>query len=343
MSKVVYLLGAGASFGTRENGIGSPIITGLPIVSEIGGELENITNLLNSLSLNNIELEKSKQRLIRDFQELKVACSNNATIDTYAKKLWLQDKKKEFAKVELLLTVFFILEQIIHNPDKRYDTFYANVLQRELECCDKLILPDDIRILSWNYDNQLEMVYREYLEKNYSEIRDYLGIYDTKGDGQKELQQNHCSIIKLNGTANFFAEEDWLQSFDAKKIDETVLKKILNKYSECVLVERCEGRLRLNFAWEDRYSEHMLNNMIPKLVQDAITLVVIGYSFPYFNRKIDRAIFEKMPNLKFIYIQDKDPYRIQQYITPVIKEDKLAGIKIVPIDDVEQFYLPPQL
>ena len=32
MSKVVYLLGAGASFGTRENGIGSPILTGLPIV-----------------------------------------------------------------------------------------------------------------------------------------------------------------------------------------------------------------------------------------------------------------------------------------------------------------------
>ena len=35
MSKVVYLLGAGASFGTREKGFGSPIISGLPIVCEI--------------------------------------------------------------------------------------------------------------------------------------------------------------------------------------------------------------------------------------------------------------------------------------------------------------------
>ena len=343
MSKVVYLLGAGASFGTRENGVGSPILTGLPIVREIEGELENMTNLLASIPLNDKELEESKQNLIGDFLKLKEACSDNATIDTYAKKLWLQGKKDEFAQVELLLTVFFILEQIVHKPDKRYDTFYASVLQREVECFDKLTLPDDIRILSWNYDNQLEMVYREYLKKNYSEIRDYLGIYDAKGDGQKELPQKQCSIIKLNGTANFFVEEDWLRYSDTKKIDENLLKNILNNYAECVYVGRCEGRLRLNFAWEEAYSKDLLDNVMPKLVQEATALVVIGYSFPYFNRKIDRLIFDNMPYLKKIYIQDKFPERIQQYITPVIPENRLAGIKIVPLDDVEQFYLPPEL
>lgn len=343
MSKVVYLLGAGASFGTRENGVGSPILTGLPIVREIEGELENMTNLLASIPLNDKELEESKQNLIGDFLKLKEACSDNATIDTYAKKLWLQGKKDEFAQVELLLTVFFILEQIVHKPDKRYDTFYASVLQREVEYFDKLKLPDDIRILSWNYDNQLEMVYREYLKKDYSEIRDHLGIYDAKGDGQKELPLKQCAIIKLNGTANFFAEEDWLQYSDTKKIDENLLKNILKNYAECVYVGRCEGRLRLNFAWEEAFSKDLLENMIPKLVQDTTTLVVIGYSFPYFNRKIDRAIIEKMSHLKNIYIQDKYPNRIQQYITPVIPENRLAGIKIVPLDDVEQFYLPPEL
>lgn len=341
MSKVVYLLGAGASFGTRDERNG--ILTGIPIVKEIKDELQNMTNLLASIPLNSKELEESKQMLIKGFQKLKDACSDNATIDTYAKKLWLQGKKKEFAQVELLLTIFFILEQIIHKPDKRYDTFYASVLQREAECFDKLTLPDDIRILSWNYDNQLEMVYREYLKKNYSEIRDYLGIYDAKGDGQKELPLKQCAIIKLNGTANFFVEEDWLQYSDTMKIDETLLKNILNKYAECVYVERCDGRLRLNFAWEEAYSKDLLEKVTPQLIKDATTLVVIGYSFPYFNRKIDRAIIEKMPQLKYIYIQDKYPNRTQQYITPVIPEDKLAGIKIVPLDDVEQFYLPPEL
>lgn len=341
MSKVVYLLGAGASRGTRDER--NEILTGLPIVKEIESELENIANLLASIPLNNKELEEIKQMLIIGFQQLKVACSDNATIDTYAKKLWLQGKKSEFAQVELLLTVFFILEQIVHKPDKRYDTFYASVLQRELDCLDKLALPDDIRILSWNYDNQLEMVYREYLTKNYSEIRDYLGIYDAKGDGQKELPLKQCAILKLNGTANFFAEEDWLQYADTKKIDETLLKNILNKYAECLQAGRCDGRLRLNFAWDEVYSKNLLENVMPQMIQEATALVVIGYSFPYFNREIDRLIFERMPHLKNIYIQDKYPERIQQYITPVITEDKLAGIKIVPLDDVEQFYLPPEL
>lgn len=343
MSKIVYLLGAGASRGTRDESNG--ILTGLPIVKEIKDELQNMTNLLASIPLNNKELEESKQMLIKGFQKLKAACSDNSTIDidTYAKKLWLQGKKGEFAQVELLLTIFFILEQVIHEPDNRYDSFFANILQREVECSDELTLPDDIRILSWNYDNQLEMVYREYLKKNYSEIRDSLGICDAKGDGQKRIPLNQCAIIKLNGTANFLDEEDWLQYSDTKKINETLLKNILKKYAECAYVERCDGRLRLNFAWEEAYSRDLLEIMIPKIVQDATTLVVIGYSFPYFNRKIDRALFEKMPQLKNIYIQDKYPERIQQYITPVIPEDKFAKIKIVPLEDVEQFYLPPEL
>lgn len=185
MSKVVYLLGAGASRGTRDERNG--ILTGLPIVKEIKNELQDLTNLLASIPLDDKELEASKQMLIKGFQKLKAACADNATIDTYAKKLWLQGKKDEFAHVELLLTIFFILEQVIHEPDNRYDSFFANILQREVECSDELTLPDDIRILSWNYDNQLEMVYREYLKKNYSEIRDSLGICDAKGDGQKKF------------------------------------------------------------------------------------------------------------------------------------------------------------
>lgn len=341
MSKVVYLLGAGASFGTRDERNG--ILTGLPIVKEIKDELQNMADLLASIPLNDKELEESKQMLIKGFLELKTACSDNATIDTYAKKLWLQGKKDEFTQVELLLTIFFILEQVIHKPDNRYDFFFANILQREVECCDELTLPDDIRILSWNYDNQLELVYKGYYEKKYSHIREILGIYDVKSkENEKSLKKN-ISVIKLNGTANFVAEEDWLQFSDANKITETLLSNILNKYDECIQVGRCDGRLRLNFAWEEAYSKDLLDNVMPKLVQEATALVVIGYSFPYFNRKIDRLIFENMPHLKKIYIQDIYPERIQQYLTPVIPADKLAGIIIVPLDDIEQFYLPPEL
>lgn len=342
MGKVVYLLGAGSSFGTREKGIGSPIITGLPVVREIEGELENLTNILSSVSLCDKELEESKQKLIKVFHDLKVACSDNATIDTYAKKLWLQGQKEKFSNVELLLTVFFIFEQVIHKPDKRYDTFFANVLERKMEYYDELTLPDDIRILSWNYDNQLELVYREYLKWDYARIRDVLGIYDVKDDGQKESMPKNCNIVKLNGTANFVAEEDWLQYSETSTIDENILSNILRKYTECLQVGNCNGRIRLNFAWEERWSRDMLNKTIPNMVQDATALVVIGYTFPYFNRIVDRTIFAQMPNLKNIYIQDPEADRTEQYIKPVIPE-KLADVKIHPLKDTDQFFLPPEL
>lgn len=70
-------------------------------------------------------------------------------------------------------------------------------------------------------------------------------------------------------------------------------------------------------------------------------MVVIGYSFPYFNREIDRNIFKVMPYLKKVYIQDKNPNAVMQSIEAAIP----AGLKIqiIPIHDCTQFYLPAEL
>jgi hypothetical protein len=341
MSRVVYLLGAGASFGTREKGIGSPIVSGLPIVCEIEGELESMAHLLASLPLNDKELEECKQRLIKDFQDLKEQCAG-LTIDSYAKKLWLQNDMQGFSRVELLLTIFFILEQIVHRPDARYWAFLSKIAPRD-KASDALSLLEDIGILSWNYDNQIELAYRQFFGDNYSYIRERLGIYDVKDYEQKHLSQKYCKIIKLNGTANFTQEEDWLRFSDKNTIDDVVLKKVLKRYDECIQQGTCYGMLRLNFAWDDRWSEDLLINKIPQLVHDTQTLIVIGYTFPDYNREIDRIIFDNMLNLKSIYIQDINPDRIQYNISAVIPEDKFAEVKIIPRKVVEQFLLPPQL
>ena len=341
MGKVIYLLGAGASFGTREKGIGSPIVTGLPIVSEIEGELENMASLLASLSLKDDDLEECKQKLTKDFQDLKNQCAG-ITIDSYARELCFQKDMRGFSRVELLLTIFFIFEQIVHKPDGRYKSFLSKIAQKDI-VYDALELSPEIGILSWNYDNQIELAYRQFFSDNYSYIRERLGVYDVKDYEQKHLSQKCCKIIKLNGTANFTREEDWLSFSENNAIDENVLKIVLKKYNECIQSGTCYGRLRLNFAWDDRWSEDMLKNKIPQLVHDAQTLVVIGYTFPDYNREIDRIIFENMPNLKNIYIQDLDPDRIQENISAVISENKLAEVKINPRKIVEQFILPPQL
>lgn len=340
MSNVVYLLGAGASFGTRENGIGSPILTGLPIVSEIGGELEIIASLLASLPLNDKELEECKQNLIKDFQDLKDQCAG-ITIDSYARELWFQKDMRGFSHVELLLTIFFIFEQIIHKPDSRYKSFLLKVAQRD-KVYDALELSPKIGILSWNYDNQIELAYRQFFGDNYSYIRERLGIYDVKDYEHKHLSQKYCKIIKLNGTANFTQEEDWLRYSDNNTIDESVLKMILERYNTCFQLGRsCDGMLRLNFAWEKLWSEDMLINKIPQLVQDAQALVVIGYTFPDYNREIDRIIFENMPNLSNIYIQDPNAEHVKQ---SVLLRASQRHLKIELFQNrIEQFLLPPEL
>lgn len=337
MSKVVYLLGAGASYGTRENGIGSPIITGLPIVSEIGSELENIANLLASLPIMDKELEESKQNLIKDFLELKKQ-SAGSTIDSYARELWLRNDMQEFSHVELLLTIFFILEQIIHKPDIRYKNFLSKVASKDI-ACDVLTLAKEISILSWNYDNQIELAYRQFFGDNYSFIRENFGIYDVKGDERNKIIHKRSRIIKLNGTANFTNVEDWFDLSGNNTIDETVLTTILERYNTCIQRKLCDGMIRLNFAWEKRWSEDMLTNKIPQLVHDAQILIVIGYTFPDYNREIDRIILENMSNLKSIFIQDPLAEDVKQSIQFIIPKGR-TEIETFS-NRINQFILPP--
>ena len=83
--------------------------------------------------------------------------------------------------------------------------------------------------------------------------------------------------------------------------------------------------------------------MISTQVGDAETVVVIGYSFPFFNRKVDRFLFESMPNLKNIYIQDPHADRIEQTLPSVIPSHIYPITKVEKITTTDQFYLPPEL
>jgi hypothetical protein len=74
----------------------------------------------------------------------------------------------------------------------------------------------------------------------------------------------------------------------------------------------------LNFAWEndnnyiDKYRGHSKNlEEAEHIASETEILVVIGYSFPIFNREIDNILFKKMQKLKKVYIQDREPEKIK--------------------------------
>jgi hypothetical protein len=74
-----------------------------------------------------------------------------------------------------------------------------------------------------------------------------------------------------------------------------------------------------NFSWEAlknftgrKHPQHETNLVeAERIATNTEILVVIGYSFPIFNREIDNRLFRKMDNLKKVYIQDKQPENIK--------------------------------
>lgn len=71
---------------------------------------------------------------------------------------------------------------------------------------------------------------------------------------------------------------------------------------------------------------------------DAEILVVIGYSFPDVNAKIDLEIINSMPKLQRIYVQDKYPQNVIQQMSPLLNERIRNCIE--PVTDVTEFYIP---
>lgn len=129
MTDVVYLMGAGASFGKRskddlyhkveiKNGDAvsrshihcANILEGMPLVTEIPGRILYIRDLIRTTDCNpnfssviiksNITVEDTKQLLIKDLLWLYDGAIKHATIDTFAKKLYLTGRMEEYNKVK---------------------------------------------------------------------------------------------------------------------------------------------------------------------------------------------------------------------------------------------------
>ena len=361
MSNIVYLLGAGASFGKRdhENPLSvsekipgrsftneisiTNIIEGLPLVSEIPERLTLVIDKIKNykysgnIKSKNIPLNSkfgkpfvyAVETLVNDLKWLKEECANHATIDTFAKKLYLKGRLDDFYMVESLLSVFFIIEQVINKKDGRYDTFLASVLNSDLN------IDDRITILTWNYDSQFELAYREYSdEKDASIIRKKLGIADLKDQSYETRNQ----IFKLNGTANFINQID-ISKYDT--LSEDLIVELLDSYYKCLDNQKTNSRI--SFAWDNKtYIDRNFTNALKNAIEDADILVVIGYTFPFFNREIDRMIFSQMECLQKIYIQDPNANNIVGNIKSVFYDSGLSN-RIEIITNTSQFYLPPEL
>ncbi|MCL2683150.1 MAG: hypothetical protein FWE63_06705 [Bacteroidales bacterium] len=348
-TEIVYLLGAGASYGTRTkdekgNDIRGYIERGIPIVNE----LEDTIKILIS-ELPQSKSKEARERVVELLQWLAEKCRDFPTIDTYAKLLYVTKQENEYKKLKNGLSLFFTLVQLgayskkvetMFPRDLRYDGFIASLISENRQ------LPNKMKILSWNYDCQFELAFGEYLksiserymeniwkELNVSDKLTASTIYDGFG------------IVKLNGSATTVYTHD--NNYHNVDIFYPLMEEnddLITLCDRSFVTESNQYKNRLSFAWEQEsiFFENIINQ-----VKTAKTLVVIGYSFPYVNREIDKMIIQSMGGLQTICVQDVEPSIIRERINATLsdaqKGSKYGVTNIIEIKNLNQFVIPNEL
>lgn len=336
MKKVTYLFGAGAS------------AKALPVVSELPDRINFLISRIKSESLWLSDdffkdLPKNAKRgyqldLIKDWEWLSFESSKHASVDTLAKKLFLKRKWQDLNRLKNALSMFFIFEQTRVPADIRYDTFFASILNG-----DSRGFPKNIRILSWNYDYQFERVYSDYSGWDDLEV-----IQDSLNIVSKSSRTNppqDFAIIKLNGTTAFsdggeFRHLEPLSNITVQFNIDTI-SALVNYYAVAIESNKTYYPL-LSFAWEnERSKEETILDKAITCTQDTDVLVVIGYSFPFFNREVDRKIIGAMKNLSKVYFQAPDAENIKTRFQAV--RSNMLPKDLVAYPEVGSFLLPDEL
>lgn len=335
MIKVTYLLGAGASAEALPLVKSNPDfkIEGLPdAFRRVGDQLVNENKDPDSKDL----ASKLKEKLFWLAENSEIY----NTVDTFAKYCYLKDKER-LSLIKKILSVYFTIEQSINKKfDNRYLVFLTSILENEYQ------FPSNVKILNWNYDCQLQLASFKFKEEgisfdsnsfiqadpliNYSPS---LGMYPLEMVKNKEIY----SLVHLNGIAGYVQNKENMvfnTLYNTKTISEFLsmsVKQIENNFN------------LLTFAWESqkhqRFSQSL--ELSKEIIKGSEVLVIIGYSFPFFNREIDKEIIGTLiqTGLKKIYYQDK--FRKGDFLQTQFGLDNTIVIK--NIDKTDQLFIPIEL
>lgn len=345
---ITYFLGAGASSDR------------LPMVQNMPEKIMELSSMINSRRLSvryplppNIGTNPQSiiNELLQSLNWIAEEAKNYNTIDTYAKKLFLQNEKKKLNELKVTLAICFLYWQYYDgrsnnlkpapNIDQRYISLLSSFLKKG-DSQNDIILPSNLNFITWNYDSQIELGiqyfvdYIAYIEEVQNKYKSYPGC-----------QLDKCTytpqIIHLNGIAGLFSSGnhtgnriDYIER-EYKNWDK-ILTEFLSLYNSCVISGEQYNNHVFSFAWEEnRVSQKGINSAI-KILKESTHVVIIGYSFPVFNREVDRKLFspEVTANWEKIYYQDPNPDKEAFVGTFSIPNPEI----IKEITKTKQFFLP---
>ncbi len=348
-----YLIGAGASAQT------------IPITKDFPKQLYDFAEKIKSHEItidkpidpNNDESRYSKvrERLYSDIRWLAKECNSHASIDTFAKKLYLSDRKEELIKLKGIVSEFLIYVQQIKGIDKRYDAFFASLLDKSDPI---LTLPKNIKILSWNYDKQIEYSIAQFIKSSDNDIIENL-VQICPGANRTSTDEEKFCLYKLNGSVGGLISENKKYSpihLDYLLFGDRNTDKNKNELIEYILFRYYHIELRalyinhnvrnvklqefptVMYSWEKNEVFESVRTNALAATKNTNILIIIGYSFPTFNRNMDKAILKNMRHLQKVFIQSKEDDI--KGVTQRFKSLYDMGISINEVSDVNEFYIP---
>jgi hypothetical protein len=306
--KFTYLFGAGASAKVI------PVVEGLP------ESFVSLKSFLKQVSYKILEDDKHKiqnksaidiyDAFIKDIDELIGELRNAASFDTLAKKYYLINNIPKVNKMKCLLAIMFIHNYYIDKKrtDSRYELFIASLLEKEGNI---VRFPQNVNIISWNYDFQFEMALSQFTDKGtLSEINRFINSLSSY-----EKDPNLPHFIKLNGSALSFTnnkneviEKNLLNinNLSRLELNNTVNIQLIRELLKIYLRLSSEDENyneTISFAWENNYQFIVdVRNKALEVSHKTNYLVVVGYSFPTFNRTLDHAFLNGLDNINKLFI-----------------------------------------
>lgn len=346
--KITYLLGAGASYYSN------------PIWKEQGKTMLYVAKkVIDFIERDHFHFKDSNYISIRNniilidfFKNLEKfgkLAMEYGSIDIYAKRLSIIEKHQELNDLKYCLSVFFdIWENFISTQtvlkydsgnksnndiyfekiDKRYFALLSVLLEKGNKAPK---LNENVSFLTWNYDLQLESSFESFLphkSPTMEHTNGYLNFMNLDDcDKRKE-------IIHLNGFRGNFRH--------LNKFYETVEKQYLNSLEEYLykFLQNFDQFNETDYSNSIKYSWEINSNIKEKalkVMRDTNILVIIGYSFPAFNRMIDSELikeFEKNGGYKKVYYQD--PFGNSELIKLLFSETTT----VESINNSSQFHIP---
>lgn len=355
MAKITYLLGAGASCHC------------LPTYANFKARFARFQLSLeeNISNMNSEEDRKSVNEIISLARIINEEFSFHSTPDTIAKKYFhlRENGSQKLNDLKILLTLFFMFEQCLSKEaivglnltdekiqvDRRYDAFIAAVLEPTYS---KIKVDPNFNILTWNYDLQFELCFQNYFNKEFVDTQYEIQSIPSEKTLEKNFKFdiNKFSIVHLNGIAYSPApNENTL--FGSFCNSSQLIQYLVSYFTSMKEGSTNNSPHFLNFAWErDKSFEqpkeilNIISNCASQIVETTEVLVIIGYSFPIFNRELDTALFRNMKELKYVYIQSPDAVNLKETIIDVFHpvRNSINEKNVFVVKSLDYFFIPAE-